>query len=120
DIERVLHDMQERRGGFQFEVIPIRDMPGFESAADSLAVKAVSEAYGAVVGQKPKVGPIQPYMFMTSDSGHMQSAGMADGSFWGLETSPRACQTSTSRSTSSSPRPRYTRWRPSGSAATQS
>jgi len=79
DIERVLHDMQERRGGFQFEVIPIRDMPGFESAADSLAVKAVSEAYGAVVGQKPEVGPIQPYMFMTSDSGHMQSAGMADG-----------------------------------------
>ena len=31
------------------------------------------------MGKKPRVGGIQPYKFMASDSGHMQVAGMKDG-----------------------------------------
>ena len=35
------------------------------------------------MGEKANVGPIQPYMFMASDSGHMQAAGMNDGALIG-------------------------------------
>ena len=79
DLEGVLRAMQARDGDFQFEVIPIRDMPGFEAAPESRAREAVVAACRAVTGRRPHVGPVAPYMFMTSDSGHMQTAGMVDG-----------------------------------------
>jgi acetylornithine deacetylase len=78
DLERVLRAMQERDGDFDFEVTAIRDMPAFESAA-SITREAVAGAACRVTGRRPRVGPIAPYMFMTSDSGHMQNAGMTDG-----------------------------------------
>jgi acetylornithine deacetylase/succinyl-diaminopimelate desuccinylase-like protein len=70
--------MQERTRDFQFEVIVLRDMPGFE-AVGSVARDAVTWAVQEVTGRRPRLGAIAPYMFMTSDSGHMQSAGMTDG-----------------------------------------
>ena len=79
DIERVLRGMQRRADRFQYEVSVIRDMRGFEAPPRSLAVEAVAQAYRDVLGRKATVGAIQPYMFMASDSGHMQAAGMKDG-----------------------------------------
>lgn len=79
DLERVLGAIRGRDGDFEFEVVPIRDMPGFEAASESVAREAVAAAFREVTRRRPRVGSIPPYMFMTSDSGHMQSAGMADG-----------------------------------------
>jgi acetylornithine deacetylase len=83
DLTRVLETMQEEEPGFQFEVIPMREMLGFESPPESLVVARVAESYLEVMGKKPTVGAIQPFMFMASDSGHMQAAGIADGALIG-------------------------------------
>jgi len=79
DLERVLADMRRREPHFTSEVAITRDMPGFQAPPRSIAVKAIAEAYRDVMGREPRVGPIQPYMFMGSDSGHLQRAGMKDG-----------------------------------------
>ena len=79
DLERVLADMRRREPQFTYEVLITRDMPGFEAPPRSVAVQAITEAYCQVTGRPPRVGAIQPYMFMGSDSGHMQRAGMKDG-----------------------------------------
>ena len=83
DITRVLERMREKDPGFQFEISIMRDMKGFEAKEGSIAVDAASKAYADVMGQKANVGPIQPFMFMASDSGHMQAAGMNDGALIG-------------------------------------
>jgi acetylornithine deacetylase len=79
DIERVLSRMRREDNGFHYEVSVMRDMRGFEAPLRSVATQAVAAAYEDVLGKKPQVGAIQPYMFMASDSGHMQAAGMKDG-----------------------------------------
>ena len=79
DLVAVLKKMQADDPGFTFEVEIIRDMKGFEAPAKSVVVDAVTRAYKSVMGKSPNVGNIQPYMFMASDSGHMQAAGMEDG-----------------------------------------
>jgi acetylornithine deacetylase len=83
DIEQVLNKMQEKEPGFQYEVVPIREMIGFESPPESKVVEEVSKAFTEVMGTQPNVGAIQPYMFMASDSGHMQTAGIKDGALLG-------------------------------------
>lgn len=83
DIERILRDMQKREPGFQYEISALRAMLGFEAPPGSRAVAAISEAYKEVMGKEPNVGGIQPFMFMGSDSGTMQAAGMKDGVMMG-------------------------------------
>jgi acetylornithine deacetylase len=83
DIRRVLEEMKAKDPGFGFELSIMRDMKGFEAKEGSVAVDAASRAYTDVMGRKANVGPIQPYMFMASDSGHMQAAGMNDGALIG-------------------------------------
>ncbi|HEV8255484.1 MAG TPA: M20/M25/M40 family metallo-hydrolase [Casimicrobiaceae bacterium] len=83
DISRVLDEMREKDPGFKYEISIFRDMKGFEAKEGSVAVDAASRAYTDVMGEKPNVGPIQPYMFMASDSGHMQAVGMNDGALIG-------------------------------------
>ena len=48
-----------------------------------LLVDAVTRAYTDVCGRSPDVGPIPPFVLMGSDSGQMQSAGMAHGALIG-------------------------------------
>jgi acetylornithine deacetylase len=79
DIERVLATMRREEPGMQYEVSIVREMRGFEATAKSLVVPAIVGAYRDVLGSAPRVGGIRPYMFMASDSGHMQAAGMRDG-----------------------------------------
>lgn len=79
DIERVLRDMRRSDHGFAYEISVMRDMRGFEAPRRSLAVEAAAAAHRDILGRKPNLGAIQPYMFMASDSGHMQGAGMKDG-----------------------------------------
>jgi acetylornithine deacetylase len=83
DIGRVLEGMRLQDPGFKYEISIMRDMKGFEAKDGSIAVDAASKAYAEVTGQKATVGPIQPYMFMASDSGHMQAVGMNDGALIG-------------------------------------
>jgi acetylornithine deacetylase len=83
DISRVLDEMRAKEPGFQYEISIMRDMKGFEAKEGSVAVDAASKAYADVIGTPPNVGPIQPYMFMASDSGHMQAVGMNDGALIG-------------------------------------
>jgi acetylornithine deacetylase len=83
DIERLLEQMRSKEPGFQYEIDPIREMLGFQAPERSVAVESASRAYVDVCGHQPAVGAIQPYMFMASDSGHMQAAGMADGALIG-------------------------------------
>lgn len=83
DIERVLRDMRRKEPGFRYEISIIRDMRGFEAPPRSPSVAAISAAYREVIGKGPRVGGIQPYMFMSSDSGHMQAGGMKDGVLMG-------------------------------------
>lgn len=83
DISRVLDEMRTKEPGFQYEISIMRDMKGFEAMDGSVAVDAASKAYAEVMGHAPNVGPIQPYMFMASDSGHMQAVGMNDGALIG-------------------------------------
>lgn len=83
DIVRVLEEMRAKDPGFKYEISIMRDMLGFEAMEGSAAVDAVSQAYTEVLGSKPNVGAVQPYMFMSSDSGHMQAAGMNDGALIG-------------------------------------
>jgi acetylornithine deacetylase/succinyl-diaminopimelate desuccinylase-like protein len=61
----------------------MREMLGFESPPESLVVERVTQSYFEVMGEKPTVGAVQPFMFMASDSGHMQAAGIADGALIG-------------------------------------
>ena len=61
----------------------MREMLGFEAPEGSEVVKHVSQACTDVFHREPNVGAIQPYMFITSDSGHMQAAGIADGALIG-------------------------------------
>lgn len=79
DLERVLEQMREEDPEFQYAVEVIRDMRGFEGPLKSKAADATALAYQEVMGKKPNIGGIQPYMFMASDSGHMQAGGMEDG-----------------------------------------
>lgn len=79
DLIKVLEAMRREDPGFQFEVEIMRGMHGFEAPSGSAVTAAATQAFQEVVGGKPQVGGIQPYMFMASDSGHMQVAGMADG-----------------------------------------
>lgn len=79
DLERVLAGMRRREPRLSYEVAITRDMPGFEAPPRSVAVQAITAAYRQVTGRRSRVGAIQPYMFMGSDSGHMQRAGMKDG-----------------------------------------
>lgn len=83
DISRVLDEMTKKDPGFKYEISIFRDMKGFEAMEGSVAVAAASRAYTDVMGEKANVGPIQPYMFMASDSGHMQAVGMNDGALIG-------------------------------------
>ncbi|MGH9140639.1 MAG: M20 family metallopeptidase [Vicinamibacterales bacterium] len=83
DISRVLDEMRKDDPGFKYEISIFREMKGFEAVEGSVAVEAASRAYTDVMGEKANVGPIQPYMFMASDSGHMQAVGMNDGALIG-------------------------------------
>ncbi len=83
DISRVLDQMREKDPGFKYEISIFREMKGFEAVEGSVAVDAARAAYVEVMGKEPNVGPIQPYMFMASDSGHMQAVGMNDGALIG-------------------------------------
>lgn len=83
DINRLLGKMQQDEPGFEYEVIPIREMPGFESPPESFVVDEVARSYEQVMGERPTVGAVQPFMFMASDSGHMQRAGIPDGALLG-------------------------------------
>jgi acetylornithine deacetylase/succinyl-diaminopimelate desuccinylase-like protein len=83
DISRVLNQMREEDPGFKYEISIFREMKGFEAAEDSVAVECTRQAHIDVLGHQPNVGPIQPYMFMASDSGHMQAVGMNDGALIG-------------------------------------
>jgi acetylornithine deacetylase len=83
DIERLLQTMQKREPGFKYEIEAIREMLGFEAPENSVAVACASRAFADVCGRDPLVGAVQPYMFMASDSGHMQAAGIMDGALIG-------------------------------------
>jgi len=83
DIDRVLAEMRKKEPGFQYEITPIREMLGFEAPVESKVVDAAGKAYVDVCGAAPRIGAIQPYMFMASDSGHMQAAGISDGALIG-------------------------------------
>jgi acetylornithine deacetylase len=83
DLENVLKDMKKEEPGFEYEIEPMREMLGFEAPEESQVVPSVAQAYADVMNEAPNVGPIQPYMFMASDSGHMQGAGIADGALIG-------------------------------------
>jgi len=79
DIENVLSGMHGEQKDFKFQVESIRDMPGFEAPSNSVVAEAVGAAYREILGGEPSIGGVQPYMFMGSDSGNMQLAGMRDG-----------------------------------------
>lgn len=83
DIEKVLEDMRTRDARFRYRVSILRRTPGFEAPLGSRAVAGISKAYREVMGGEPNVGAIQPFMFMASDSGRMQEAGMKDGVLMG-------------------------------------
>ena len=83
DVSRLLDEMRKDDPGFKYEISIFREMKGFESIEGSVAVEAATRAYSDVMGEPANVGPIQPYMFMASDSGHMQAAGMNDGALIG-------------------------------------
>lgn len=79
DIESVLDRMHREAKDFRFQVDSIRDMPGFEAPSNSRVPHAVADSCREVLGTAPQIGAVQPYMFMGSDSGNMQIAGMRDG-----------------------------------------
>ena len=79
DIEQVLAVMQREDAGWLYTVRTIRQMPGFEAPPGSRATEAAIAAYRAVIDDPPRVGGLQPFMFMSSDAGHMQVAGITDG-----------------------------------------
>jgi|KBSSwiStaDraftv2_1062776.scaffolds.fasta_scaffold00217_46 acetylornithine deacetylase len=83
DIEGVLAAMQREDPEFAYEVMAVRALPGFEAPEGSYLVDAVTRAYTDVCGRSPDVGPIPPFVLMGSDSGQMQSAGMAHGALIG-------------------------------------
>lgn len=83
DIERVLAAMQREDPQFSYEVSAVRALPGFEAPEGSYLVEDLRRAYEDVCGRAPDVGPLPPFVLMGSDSGQMQSAGMAHGALIG-------------------------------------
>ena len=79
DIQSLLKDMQKTEPGFEFETTAETGKPAFESPPDSAAARAVVTAYAEVERTDPVVGGIQPYLYIGSDAGFMQAAGMRDG-----------------------------------------
>jgi acetylornithine deacetylase len=88
DFRRLLEDMQREGPDFQFELSAYTGKPAFESPKDSTVVKAMAEAYQKVQGRKPELGGLEPFMFMGSDAGIMQTAGIRDGVVMGPGSFP--------------------------------